>query len=51
MQVETESESAFDGVYTLVQIVDSTMNIHSKAGKLDDPVLLLEPVQSTLPTP
>ena len=30
----------------LAQIVDSAMNIHLKAGKLDEPVLLLEPVQS-----
>ena len=45
--MQVESEPAFEEVNALVQIVDSTMNIHSKAGKLDDPVLLLE----LLPTP
>ena len=44
--MQVESEPAFEGVNALAQIVDSTINIHSKAGKLDDPVLLLEPVQS-----
>ena len=38
--VQAESEPAFDGVNPLAHIIDSTMNIHSKAGKLDDPVLL-----------
>ena len=38
--VQVESEPAFDGVKALTQIVDVAMNIHSKAGKLDDPVLL-----------
>ena len=44
--MQVESEPDFDGVNALAQIVDSTMNILSKAGKLDVPVLLLVPVQS-----
>ena len=38
--VQVESEPAFNGVKALTQMVYLAMNIHSKAGKLDDPVLL-----------